>query len=365
MTLLVTQYGNSQPLPVSLRAFADAGHLDGFTIHAGDGLGVLKGTRLDEVTGLSLNGIAFAPGKLSTAKGGDELSMVAQDALAASALKPQDSTNAQITLKDGRVFNLAVFVEPPRPSVKLIGKSVQPSPSSSESNLQLADQNELPQDAKLVFSVRAQSPAAFTHDESIEVATADESFATTLSLGNGGITLQNSAVAVAALDPAKAFGSSAAGPLQFRVAAGAVTGDWQPLATLVRLPLLRDLKCPATAELACKLSGTNLFLIDSVSSTAQFDHPVQVPDGFPGSALPVPHPSGGQLYVRLRDDPSVISTATLGAQQLPPSAQEAALAPARHAAAHPEDSPANPSGNASIAPPAAPAPASPQQSPQP
>jgi hypothetical protein len=365
MTLLVTQYGNSQPLPVSLRAFADAGHLDGFTIHAGDALGLLKGTRLDEVTGLSLNGIAFAPGKLSTAKGGDELSMVAQDTQAASALKPQDSANAQITLKDGRMFNLAVFVEAPRPSVKLIGKSVQPSASSSESNLQLADQNELPQDAKLVFSVRAQSPTAFTHDESIEIATADESFATTLSLGNGGITLQNSAVAMAALDPAKAFGSSAAGPLQFRVAAGGVTGDWQPLATLVRLPVLRDLKCPATAELACKLSGANLFLIDSVSSTAQFDHPVQVPDGFPGSALPVPHPVAGQLYVRLRDDPSVVSTATLGAQQLAPSAEEAARAPARHAAAHSEDVSANPGSNASPSTPAATAPASPQQSQQP
>jgi hypothetical protein len=213
--------------------------------------------------------------------------------------------------------------------------------------------------------VRAQSPTAFTHDESIEIATADESFATTLSLGNGGITLQNSAVAMAALDPAKAFGSSAAGPLQFRVAAGGVTGDWQPLATLVRLPVLRDLKCPATAELACKLSGANLFLIDSVSSTAQFDHPVQVPDGFPGSALPVPHPVAGQLYVRLRDDPSVVSTATLGAQQLAPSAEEAARAPARHAAAHSEDVSANPGSNASPSTPAATAPASPQQSQQP
>jgi hypothetical protein len=187
--------------------------------------------------------------------------------------------------------------------------------------------------------VHAQSPPSFGHDEKIEVATADESFSTTLSLADGGITLEDSKVAVATLDPAKAFGPSAFGPLQFRVVANGVTGDWRPLATLVRLPVLKDLKCPATPELACKLSGSNLFLVDSVSSNPQFDHPVQVPDGFPGYALPVPHPTDGQLYVKLRDDPSVVNLAALGTQQLPPSPDEAARAPARHAAAHGESDP--------------------------
>ena len=362
MTLLITQYGTSQPLPVPIHAFSDAGHLDGFTIHAGDSLGILKGSRLDEITGLSVKGIEFTPGKLSTAQGADELPMVAQDAQAAAALTQQDGAKAQVTLKDGRVFDLAVIVEAPRPNVKLIGKSVRPSPSISQSNIQLADQNELPQDAKLIFSVRAQTPPAFARDENIEVATADELFTTSLSLSNGGITLQNAAVAVAALDPAKAFGSSASGPLQFRVVANGVTGDWQPLATLVRLPVLKDLKCPATPELACKLSGSNLFLLDSVSSGPQFDHPVQVPDGFPGSALPVPHPTLGQLYVKLRDDPSVVNTAALGAQQLPPSPEEAARAPTRHAATQADEPPsANPGGNA----PAAPTPPSPSSPPAP
>ncbi len=96
----------------------------------------------------------------------------------------------------------------------------------------------------------------------------------------------------------------------------------------MRLPVLKDLTCPATPELACKLSGSNLFLVDSVSSDPQFNHPVQVPDSFPGYALPVPHPAGGQLYVKLRDDPSVINLASLDAQQLPPSADEVARAAA-------------------------------------
>ena len=61
------------------------------------------------------------------------------------------------------------------------------------------------------------------------------------------MTLENSQVAVATLNPAKAFGTSAFGPLQYRVSAKGVTGDWQPLATLVRLPVLKELNCPATA----------------------------------------------------------------------------------------------------------------------
>jgi hypothetical protein len=59
--------------------------------------------------------------------------------------------------------------------VTLIGMNVQGSASTSQSNIQLADQSELPLDAVLTFSVRAQSPAAFTRDQNIEVATSDES----------------------------------------------------------------------------------------------------------------------------------------------------------------------------------------------
>jgi hypothetical protein len=153
---------------------------------------------------------------------------------------------------------------------------------------------------------------------------ADDSASTLLSIANGGITLENSRVAVATLDPMRALGSSAFGPLVFRTLVNGVAGDWQPLATLVRLPLLRDLKCPAAPELACKLSGSSLFLVDSVSNESDFTHAVQVPDGFPGYSLPVPHPENGVLYVRLRDDPSVVSRAMLSAQPLPPPTDESA-----------------------------------------
>ena len=324
VTLLVTQYGVPQAQPISLQAFSEAGHFDGFSLHAGDAQGLLKGSRLDEVASLTMKGVVFAPNSQVVRNGGDELTMVAQDAGAAGALKPEHPVAAKVTLRDGRVLPLVAAVEAPRPRVALIGKSVLPSPSSIESNIQLTDPRELPLDSTLTFAVRTQSPGSFTRDVNIEVATIDESSSTLLTFANGGIALENSQVAVASFHPAKSFGPSTFGLIQFRINAKGIPGDWQPLANLVRLPVLKELKCPATPELACKLSGVNLYLIDSVASDAAFTHPVQVPEGFLGAALPVPHPAAGTLYVRLRDDPTVVNPANLETQLLPPSANELA-----------------------------------------
>ncbi|HEY5102435.1 MAG TPA: hypothetical protein VII70_06600 [Steroidobacteraceae bacterium] len=357
--LVVTQYGASESQAVELQAFSEATHLEHFTIHAGDAQGVLTGSRLGEVASLTLAGVVFVPASIAPVQGNNSVVLLAQDGKIAASLKESQALRAKVTLQDGRVVELNASVDAPRPSVVLIGKSMQQSPTSGDSNVQLANEDELPEDAKLTFSVRALLPRTFAHDERFEVATADESFATVLSLSNGGITLQNANVALATLDPAKAFGSSAFGPLRFRVVANGVSGEWQPLATLVRLPSLKDLKCPATPELACKLTGSNLYLIESVSGEAQFGHAVHVPDGFPGYTLPVPHPVNGQLYMKLRDDPSVIDRITLGAQQLPPSADAADRAVVRQAATHPESSAAadsaaqpSPNGGATQNPPA-------------
>ena len=297
MTLMVTQSGISQPQPIPIHTFSEAGRFEGFRIHLGDVQGVLKGSRFDEVASLSIGALVFLPGDLSTQSGSDELPMIAQDTQAVAALKPGHPTDAKVTLRDGRVVSLKASVEAPRPRVVLINKSVQPSPSSDNSNIRLID-TELPQDATLIFSVRTLSPAAFSHDESIEIAATDQSFTTSLNMGNGGMTLENAHVAVVTFNPAKTLGASAFGPLQFRVNEKGVTGDWQPLADLVRLPALSDIKCPSAPELACKLSGSNLFLIDSVASDPQFLSPVQVPDGFLGSAPyaseETPAPTGAQ-----------------------------------------------------------------------
>lgn len=350
VNLLIDQYGTDEPHQIPLKVFASRARLDGFAIHAGDTRGVLKGARLDEVASLAIDNLLFVPGELSTRGRDDELPMVTQDAAAAAALQPDSHPTATVTLKDGRIAKVSVSIDAPRPSVVLIGKSVLPSPTSPSTNILLANQDQLPQDARLTFSVRAQTPARFARNETLEIATVDESASTTLSIANGSIKLETAKVAVATLDPAKAFGFSAFGALKFRAVVDNVAGDWQPLATLVRLPVLRELKCPDDAKLACRLSGSDLFLLDAVSGSDNFDGAVQVSDGYPGASLPVPHPTDGRLYIRLRDEPSLVHSVRFDVQTLPPPADDTARAPASAA-------PANAAGANTSAATAAPPPA--------
>jgi len=328
LTLLVKQFGSKEADTVSLQAFAQAGHFDSFTLHAGDLAGVLKGSHLGKVKELTLNGISFKPALHTADDDADELSLATADAKAAVALKEGDSSTAKVTLNDGRILSLETTVASPRPQVTLIGKSVQPSASSDPSKIQLAGPDELPQNAQLIFSIHAQVPAAFSGEEKIEVAAVHGSYLTTLTLTSG-LTLEDSQVALATLDTAKAFASSASGPLRFREVEKGVEGDWLPLATLVRLPVFGDLKCPDAADQPCKLTGSKLFLVDSFSSDPQFTHPVQVPEGFPGYILSVPRPTTGQLYVKLHDDPSVVNSAAFPAEAV--AAPSAAPKPAGQA----------------------------------
>lgn len=315
MTLLVTQAGIAKPQDVPLHAFAEAGHLESFTLHAGDHQGMLTGTRLSEVASLSMHGITFRPTTPVEASA-KVVPLDATNAKAASALKSGESFTAVATLRDGRTEKVPALVDAARPSVILITKYVQDDSSNADSeaksNIQLSDPNELPQNALLLFSLKAQTPDHFSRKEKIEVETDDGSYSTMLTLASG-LTLQDRHTELATLDPAKAFGSSAFGPLQFRVVTDdGVTGDWQPLATLVRLPGFQSLQCGDTPNQACTLKGSNLFLVDSIANDQKFTSPVQVPDGFPGRVLPVPHPAeGGQLFVKLRDDPSIVNLVTL------------------------------------------------------
>ena len=69
--------------------------------------------------------------------------------------------------------------------------------------------------------------------------------------------------------------------------------------------MLKEIRCPDSADQPCRLSGNNLFLIDSVASDQQFAHNAPVPIGFIDSTLNVPHPGETGLFIKLRDDPSI------------------------------------------------------------
>ena len=308
ITMLVKQYGAAKAEEVELRSYSEAARLDKFAISAGDAQATLIGTRLDEVAGVELNGIHFAPAGLSRVDNKDELRLT-NDTGNISTLHAGDKGTAHITLKDGRVLNVETAVDPPRPRVTLLNKTIQPGPALSA--IRLGNQDELPQDGKLSFFLKTEVPGTFPRTEKIEVATAEASYSVSLSLDDASLIAQDAQTVMAVFDPLKSFGPSAFGPLRFRAVDGNARGDWQPLATLVRLPALKEVRCPESPDQQCTLYGTNLFLIGAVASDPEFKRSVPVPAGFAESSLKVPRPDGTLLYIKLRDNPSAVNPAPL------------------------------------------------------
>ena len=309
MALLVRQYGMKDADTVPLHAFAEAGRLESFAFHAGDRAGTLKGTRLDEVAGLTLGGASFTPGELTSSGGDDLLSLAADGGSELDRLRPGQTLAAKVTLKDGRTVTLRTAVKGPRPRIALIGRSVQGVPSEGGAAIRLGDPDELARGVQLTLSVRVEPPTRLDGHESVEVAGADGAAVATLTPSSG-LTQEDAQVLLATLDTGRALGASTFGPLQLRLVQDGAASDWQPIGALVRLPSLRELKCREAGR-GCELVGDDLFLLDAVSSDPAFDHAARVPEGFPGHVLPVPHAAAGHLlYIRLHDDPKVVSEAT-------------------------------------------------------
>lgn len=306
VTVLVRQYGLTEPDAIQLQAYSEAGRLDEFAFNAGDREGILKGTRLDEVVGLEANGVHFFPGDLTRALDRDELRLSVREAEAVAPLAG-DIVVVHVALKDGRSLDLRTTIAPPRPKVTLVSKSIEPGPG--DDTIRLGNEDAVPQDRKLSFFLKAEIPAAFARNEQIEVETEDGSFRTLLSLDEGTLVLEDSQSVLAELDP-RSFGRSAFGPLRFRPVQGDKKGDWQRLGTLVRIPSITEVRCPEPSSRQCMLSGSNLFMIDSIASDADFTDSVSVPLGFANSTVSIPRPKGTSLYIKLRDDPSVVSIAT-------------------------------------------------------
>jgi hypothetical protein len=191
---------------------------------------------------------------------------------------------------------------------------VQPATGTHGASIEFASADDLPLNAKLAFFVKSQNPTGFERSEKLEIATPDNSLHTTLALDDGSLVLEDRQTVLATLDPAKAFGNSAFGDLRFRaVTAAGSASDWQPLAHLIRIPDLTDVRCSAKAGAPCTLSGSNLYLISAISSDPAFPDAAQasVPSDYTAATVQVPRPSGTLLYVKLRDDPGSIDTVAL------------------------------------------------------
>jgi hypothetical protein len=281
--------------------------------------------------------------------GKSELRVVLPGDAKPPALSVGNHLAAQVALQDGRTLRLPLLVEAARPVVTVIGKAdilPQDSTPKKQLNIRLASEEDLPVGDVLTFSLKSAQP--FPRNGTIEVASPDGSLHTTLSLAdsNPALILESPDTLLATLQPLKAFGPSAFGPIRMRaVGPDGAAGDWLPLVTLVRLPTLTGLRClvtdsaaaapaaptpaaatsdapapaaPATAAPAksCSLTGSGLYFVDSVATDESFANPTHVPEGFVGTSLAVPPPTGAVYYLRLRDDPTTVDTVTLPAGPL-------------------------------------------------
>jgi hypothetical protein len=320
--LEIHQFGVDKPDTLDLDAYAEAASLEHLTLSAGDHSALLRGTRLDEVAKATLKGITWTPAGLARVQDFDQLTLNTEGSTL--ELDPSNSYSATVQLRDGRQLKVPVTVNPPRPQVTLLSKGTQDDSMATSSPVHMGSLDDVPLGARLVFFLKSVVPQSFPRNQSVEVAAADGSFRTVLSLADGSLMLEDSTTALGTVEPLARFGSSAFGPLRVRaLSADGVAGDWMPLGTLVRLPGFKELRCTHTVSKPCTLTGTNLFLAASISTTEDFANATEVPPDFTGGQLVVPHPANGVLYLKLRDDPGTVQTLSLPVTLVAPTSQPA------------------------------------------
>jgi hypothetical protein len=327
--LAIQQYDQPQPDELATRTFAEPAQVASIDVHAGDRSVLLHGQRLDEVARLNLGDLTFTRPPDTSSESSNTLLLRLPPTVATPSTHADDHLTAKVTLTDGRVLSVPVLVSAARPVITLLRKSAELAPGT---NIALPNADDLPLTARLTFTLK--SPQPFPRTGQVEIETLDGTLRTVLTLApSGGLLLQDPHTVVATLEPLRSFGPSAFGPLHLRAVFPTTperhethadktestptsdepgpASDWLPLATLVRLPTLSQLQCPADATQPCTLTGSNLFLLEAVSADPAFADPVPVPDGYTGAALSLPHVSAGTIFLKLRDDPSAVDTATL------------------------------------------------------
>jgi hypothetical protein len=320
-SLAIQQYGDANRDKVPLTAYTTGIHLDDLKMHSGDDTAVLDGEGLKEVASVEIEKQTFTP-----VSGGNEDRTVHLHG--GAGVSPKDGDQATVKLKDGRTMPVKITSEAARPGLNLVSFKATATTGDGSIAVNLGAKDDIPLEGKLTFVV--QTKDVFPRTQTIEVATADGSVHTTLSLASTNLVLQDDHTAVGTLEPLKAFGPSAFGKLAMRpVAADGTAGNWTGLGTLVRAPQITAIHCTAEAP-TCTINGKNFFLVQAFGATKDFAKPTEVPNGFADNSFQVPAPAdGATLYLKLRDDPGTVATVTL-----PTPAGKAPAAPVPPAA-HP------------------------------
>ena len=341
-TLVLQQYGASSQDKVPFTAYTGEVHLDGVRIHAGDSAAVILGQGLNEVASVQIGNQTFTP--IGGSKDDKALHLHAH-----AGVSPNDGSEASVKLNDGRTMTTRISAQAARPGLNLLAFKATAVQQEGSLSVTLGAKDDIPLNGKLVFVV--QTKDVFPRTQTIEVATADQSVHTSLSLAANNLVLQDQHTAVATLDPLKAFGQSAFGKLAMRpVTEDGTSGDWTALGTLVRTPQILAIHCGPGDAPTCTADGNNFYLIQSFCASKDFAKPVEVPTGFAESSLTVPAPvDGATLYLKLRDDPDAVAMIALPTPIQKPATPAAGTAQSPAAQAQPikpatsEATPATPS----------------------
>jgi hypothetical protein len=325
-SLAVKQFGGADPSHIPLTAYSGDIRMEAIKVHNGDNGAVLTGQGLGNVVSVEMANQIFTP----TDKGNDDKTVHLQ---AKDGVSPENGSEATAKLKDGREMKVKIAAEAARPGLKLLSLKATAVQKDGDLPVVLGAKDDIPLDGKLTFVV--QTKDAFPRTQTIEVATANGSVHTSLSLAANNLVLQDEHTAVATLEPLKAFGQSAFGKLEMRpMAEDGTPGDWTPLGTLVRTPQITAIQCAGADAPTCTVDGSNLFLVQSFGAARDFAKPTDVPTGFAENAFTVPTPvDGATLYLKLRDDPAAIATVML---PTPVQKQAQAHVPGAQASARPK-----------------------------
>jgi hypothetical protein len=323
--LAIQQYGDSHQNKVPLIAYTGDIQLDDIKIHAGDHTAVLTGQGLQNVVSVQIANQTFMP-----TGSNDDKSVHLQ---AKAGISPDDGSDATVKLKDGRTMTINVSAQAARPGLKLLSFNATLAQHGDAIAVTLGAKDDIPLNGRLSFVVQTED--VFPRTQTIEVATANGSVHTSLSLAENNLVLQDEHTAIATLDPLKAFGQSAFGKLQMRpVTEDGTAGDWTPLGTLVRTPQITAIHCTTADAPSCTVDGSSFFLVQSFGADKDFAKPADVPTGFAENTFKVSTPADGStLYLKLRDDPTAVATVVLPTPVLKPAPAAQPLSPATDAPA--------------------------------
>lgn len=291
LALTVVRFGAVAPDQIALTGRAEPSRLDRFTIHAGDREGVLEGARLDQVAGLTLGATRFAAGTLTRVGEGDRLTLSSEQPLA------EAGENAAVQLRDGRTATVAATIAPARPVATLLDRRVAYDTPTGALPIELPE-GLVPTGATLTFSTRIAGGLSGGED-GVEIANGDAT--KRLTIASGAVQRVGDDIAVTTIAPQSAFGAAAAGALRFRPWRGGAAGAWQPLGSLVRLPVLSGAACRER----CTVSGRDLFVVAAIGTTPDMKDATPLPAGFVGGSVEVPAAQDA-LYLRLHDAPDAV-----------------------------------------------------------